>query len=68
MWRCGIGRFSPDDKNDNGERLLDLWVFNNPVVTNTMFQHRLCQQLTRFHPAENDGRGHMLHCVSKSSF
>ena len=58
-----IGRFSPDDRNDNGERLLDFCALNNLVVTNTMFQHRPCHQQTWFHPVEKDGRGHMMDYV-----
>ena len=62
-WHRTIGRFSPHDKNDNGERLLDFCAFNNLVVTNTIFQHRPCHQLTWFHPVEKDGRGHMMDYV-----
>ena len=40
-WHGTIGKFSPDDRKDNGERLLDFCAFSNLVVTNTMFQHSL---------------------------
>ena len=59
-WHCTIGRFSPDEKNNSGERLLDFCAFSNLVVTNTMFQHRPCHQQTWFHPAEKQVRGWIM--------
>ena len=62
-WHGTIGRFSPDDRNDNGEQLLDFCGFSNLVVTNTMFQQSPCHQQTWFYPAEKDGQWHMLDYV-----
>ena len=58
-WRGTIGRFGPEELNQNGVKLLDFCAFNNLVVTNTLFQHRPCHQQTLFHPADSTGLGHM---------
>ena len=73
-WRGTIGRFGPEELNQNGVKLLDFCAFNNQVVMNTLFQHRPCHQQTWFHPAESVGSGHMLdyvlvnHCFRSSAW
>ena len=62
-WHDVIGRFGPQELNENGERLLEFCSLNGLVVTNTVFQHRSCHQLTWFHPAESGGVGHTLDYV-----
>lgn len=64
-WQGVIGQFGPAEQNENGVRLLDFCAVNRLVVTNTLFQHRPCHQLTWFHPAESSrtGRGHVLDYV-----
>ena len=59
-WKGVIGRHGPNEKNENGERLLDFCALNNLVVTNTLFKHRSCHQYTWFHPAEEGVAGHIL--------
>ena len=54
-WPGLVGRFGSEERNDNGERLLDFCAFNGMVITNTVFQHRPCHQWTWFHPAESGG-------------
>ena len=39
-WHGVIGRNGPNEKNSNGDRLLDFCALNNLVVTNTTFKHR----------------------------
>ena len=62
-WKGIIGKHGPNEKNENGERLLDFCAVNNLVVTNTLFKHRPCHQHTWFHPAEESRRGHVLDYV-----
>ena len=38
-WKGVIGRHGPNEKNENGERLLDFCALSNLVVTNTLFKH-----------------------------
>ena len=45
-WQDTIGRFGPEKQNGHGVKLLDFCAFNSLVVTNTLFQHRSCQQQT----------------------
>ena len=59
-WHGVIGRNGPNEKNSNGDRLLDFCALNNLVVTNTTFKHRPCHQYTWFHPAEEGKKGHIL--------
>ena len=42
---------------------MDFSAFNDLVVTNTMFKHRLCHQQMWFDPAEREGQGHMKEYV-----
>ena len=62
-WQGTIGRFGPGELNKNGERLLDFCALNDMVVTNMLFQHRLCHQHTWFHSAQSSRSGHMLDYV-----
>ena len=41
-WHGTIGRFGPEEQNENGVRLLDFCALNGLVITNTLFQHRPC--------------------------
>ena len=61
-WRGAIGRFGPEEQNENGLHLLDLYALNGLAITNTLFQHKPCHQMTWFHPAEasQSGSGHVL--------
>ena len=59
-WDGIIGRNGPNEKNSNGDRLLDFCALNNLVLTNTTFKHRRCHQYTWFHPAEEGKKGHIL--------
>ena len=61
-WNGILGEHCPD-RNENGERLIDLCACNNLVVTNTLFKHRPCHQMTWYHPAEREQRGHMIDYV-----
>ena len=62
-WRGTIGRFGPEELNQNQVKLLNFCAFNNLVVTNILFQHRPCHQQTWFHPADSARLGHMLDYV-----
>ena len=46
MWRSVIGSHSPDQRNENGERLLDFCACNDLVVTNTCFPHKTIHKCT----------------------
>ena len=61
-WRETIGWFGPEEQNENGLHMLDFCALNGLAITNTLFQHRPCHQMTWFHPAEasRSGRGHVL--------
>ena len=62
-WHGIVGRFGPEEQNENGVHLLDFCVLNGLVVTNTLFQHRPCHQHTWFHPAESSRTSHILDYV-----
>ena len=62
-WSGVLGEHSPDMRNENGERLLDFCACNNLVVTNTLFKHRPCHQMTWYHPANGVSSGHMMDYV-----
>ena len=45
-WQRLAGRFGLKEQNNNEVKLLDFCSFHSMVVTNTVFQHRLCHQWT----------------------
>lgn len=62
---AAIGLLGPVEQNENVVCLLDFCAVNRLVITNTLFQHWPCHQLTWFHPAESSrtGRGYVLDYV-----
>ena len=42
---------------------LDFCACNNLVVTNTLFKHYPCHQMTRYNPAQSTNKGHMIDYV-----
>jgi hypothetical protein len=45
-----VGPFTTDVCNENGQRLLDLCLTNNLVISNTFYQHKAVHQTSWMHP------------------
>ena len=63
MWRSVIGSHSPDQRNENGERLLDFCACNDLVVTNTCFPHKTIHKCTWFCNGDRTRPGRMIDYV-----
>ena len=45
-WYPSLGKFGVGKENSNGYRFLQFRRYNNVVVTNTMFGHKIAHKLT----------------------
>ena len=62
-WKDILGEHSPNLRNKNRERLLDICAYNDLVVTNTLLKDHPCHHMTWYHLAEGVNRGHMIDYV-----
>ena len=58
-----IGSHSPDQHNENGERMLDFCAHNDLVVANTCFPHNTIHKCTWFHNGDHTHPGRMIDYV-----
>ena len=66
-WQGSIGKFGPEEWNENGVKLLEFLAFNSLVVTNTLFQHKPYQKWTWFNLAESSRLMHVLDYIVVNS-
>ena len=45
-WYLSLGNFDVGKETNNGYRLLQFCSFNNPVMTNTVFSHKMAYKIT----------------------
>ena len=45
-----VGKHAIDKLNQNGRRIVDFCLFNNCIITNTFFPHKVIHQGTWMHP------------------
>ena len=62
-WKSVMGCHSPDQRNENGERLLDFCACNDLVITNTCFPHKTIHKCTWFRNGDRTRPGRMIDYV-----
>ena len=62
-WRSVISSHSPDQRNENGERLLGFCACNDLVVTNTCIPHKTIHKCTWFRNGDRTRLGRMIDLV-----
>ena len=63
IWRSVISSHSPDQCNENGERLLDVCACNDLVAINTCFPHKTIHKCTWFRNGDRTRPGRMIDYV-----